>query len=493
MTTTDFEDAYSHFLSRYPEYSTTESLDRLRSDEYSRIEDLGHTYLDYTGGSLYADSQLQKHTDFLASNVLGNPHSNNPTSQQMTHYVEQARNTVLEYFNAPENEYIAVFTPNASGALKLVGEAFPFQAESSFLLTYDNHNSVNGIREFARSHGAQVAYIPVTMPDLRIDTAEMTTALTSCNAKVPNLLAYPAQSNFSGVQHSMEWIDRAHEAGFDVLLDAAAFVPTNRLDLSKVKPDFVAISFYKMFGYPTGIGCLIAKKSALKQLRRPWFAGGTIALASVQAMEHHLADNEAGFEDGTVNYLNIPAVEIGLNHLREISIDTIHDRVQYLTDWTLKELVKLRHSNGNPLVRIYGPVETIDRGATIAFNLYDPNGTMIDFRRAEELANKENISLRTGCFCNPGVNEIAEGLTSEEMQAGFSGGKRMDYPYFLSMLEHQQGKSAGAIRVSMGLVSNFKDLYKFITFIRSFLDRSSKKIGRVKFDIRTCRRLRDGS
>lgn len=37
-----------------------------------------------------------------------------------------------------------------------------------------------------------------------------------------------------------------------VLLDAAAYIPTNRLDLSVVKPDFVTMSFYKVFGYPTG-------------------------------------------------------------------------------------------------------------------------------------------------------------------------------------------------------------------------------------------------
>ena len=57
------------------------------------------------------------------------------------------------------------------------------------------------------------------------------------------LLAYPAQSNFSGVQHSLDWIQTAHEHGYDVLLDAAAYVPSNRLDLSVVKPDFVAVSW----------------------------------------------------------------------------------------------------------------------------------------------------------------------------------------------------------------------------------------------------------
>ncbi len=45
-----------------------------------------------------------------------------------------------------------------------------------------------------------------------------------------------------------------------MILDGAAFVPTSRLDLSAWTPDFVAISFYKMFGYPTGIGALLARR-----------------------------------------------------------------------------------------------------------------------------------------------------------------------------------------------------------------------------------------
>ena len=41
----------------------------------------------------------------------------------------------------------------------------------------------------------------------------------------------------------VEWIEKARKKGWDVLLDSAAFVPTNRLDLSKWHPDFVSISF----------------------------------------------------------------------------------------------------------------------------------------------------------------------------------------------------------------------------------------------------------
>ena len=87
------------------------------------------------------------------------------------------------------------------------------------------------------------------------------------------------------MQHPLEWIDCARELGWDTLLDAAAFVPTNRLDLGRWRPDFVSISFYKMFGYPTGVGCLLARREALAKLHRPWFSGGTITVASVQGRQ----------------------------------------------------------------------------------------------------------------------------------------------------------------------------------------------------------------
>ena len=52
--------------------------------------------------------------ELLRTNVFGNPHSVNPTSSAMTTLVETARERVLDYFNASPDEYIAIFTPNAS-------------------------------------------------------------------------------------------------------------------------------------------------------------------------------------------------------------------------------------------------------------------------------------------------------------------------------------------------------------------------------------------
>jgi len=466
--------ALESFLADYPTFETTRYLDDLRAAEYARLDAAGHVYLDYTGGGLYAISQLRQHMDLLSRGVFGNPHSSNPTSMAMTILVERARRSVLEFFNASPEEYVAIFTPNASGALKLVGESFPFEPGDHYLLTFDNHNSVNGIREFARGRGAEVTYVPLVLPEMRVDETRLEEYLGLARAGGHNLFAYPAQSNFSGAQHPLDWIARAQSHGWTVVLDAAAFVPTNRLDLSRWHPDFVPVSFYKMFGYPTGIGCLLARRDALAQLRRPWFAGGTITVASVQGDRYYLADSEAAFEDGTLNYLNLPGVEIGLKHIERIGPETIHERVRCLTGWLLDNLLALHHANGNPLVRLYGPSNMHCRGGTLALNFYDVAGYAIDHRVIERRANAANISLRTGCFCNPGAGEIALGISRLELVACFSQPEQ-----HLTMDDFRMcidGKSSGAVRISVGLVTNFADVYRAMQFAESLLDKTHTEL-----------------
>ncbi|PKB59004.1 MAG: hypothetical protein BZY83_04155 [SAR202 cluster bacterium Casp-Chloro-G2] len=457
-------------------FETTKPLDDLRRTDYGRLDRLGQVFLDYTGGGLYGDSQIRRFAELLDGSVFGNPHSDSPASSATTELVERARSLVLEYFNSPPGEYVAIFTPNATGAIKLVGEAYPFQPGDRYLLTFDNHNSINGVREFARTAGGDVTYVPVQPPDLRLDEAQLREQLDHPNEGGHNLFAYPSQSNFSGVQHSMDWTAYAQDRGWDVLLDCAAFAPTNRLDLSETHPDFVPLSFYKMFGYPTGVGCLLARKSALAKLIRPWFAGGTITIASVQAERHFLAEGEQAFEEGTLNYLNIPAVEIGLKHLQSVGIEMIHARVMSLTSWLLSNLLELRHSTGAPVVRVYGPTNMEARGGTLTINFFDPKEALIDHRRIDDLAGRVGISLRTGCFCNPGAGEMAHGLTEEDMALAFENSERMTFEQFLAVLEDREGKSAGAVRISIGLASNFADVYRFWEFAQSFIDQVAGEV-----------------
>src|SRR5215469_7332336 len=238
------------FLSAYPGDRSTALLDRLRATEYSYLDAGGHVYLDYAGAGLPAQVQISAHAERLRGRCFGNPHSENPTSAASTELIERARLAILAHFNAPPEEYAVIFTPNATGACRLVGEGYPFGPRTRLILTSDNHNSVNGIREFARSRGAVTQYVPFCSPELRVDDDAIRQALAKSGpgslgtawrvarggvapwagrgprarrqrslagerdvggpvAALPppagprrrGLLAYPAQSNYSGVQH----------------------------------------------------------------------------------------------------------------------------------------------------------------------------------------------------------------------------------------------------------------------------------------------------
>ena len=464
----------SEFLATYPDYVTTAQLDKLRAAEYPYLDSSGHVYLDYAGAGLAADVQLRTHADRMRGGCFGNPHSENPASRASTVLIEQTRDAVLRYFNASADEYAVIFTPNATGACRLVGEAYPFWHQPRLVLTADNHNAVHGLREFARPLGAAVSYVRFSPADLRVTDTDINAALgrgalRRGESPGPNrrrgLFAYPAQSNFSGVQHPLAWVEQAQAAGWDVLLDAAAFVPSSRLDLGVVKPEFVTLSWYKMFGYPTGIGCLLARRDALARLRRPWFSGGTVWGASVQGGFHRLADDETAFEDGTVNFLSIPDVMTGLAWISGIGIDLIHRRVGYLTGWLLGRLARLKHGNGAPLVRLYGPADGEARGGTVAFNFLDPNGALVDERAVARDASAAGISLRIGCFCNPGAWEQAFGLTGQvDLGTRWRAFPPPNVPTVDDYLQLIGLPTGGAVRVSLGLVSGIRDVERFLDF-----------------------------
>lgn len=468
-------------LATRPGDESTDSLDLLRNTEYRYLDDGGVVYLDFAGAGLAADAQHREHRNRLAAQCFGNPHSENPTSTAATEVVDRARRAVLAHLRADPEEYCVIFTANATAACRLVGEAYRFTRRSRFVVTADNHNSVIGIREFARARNTPVTYVPLDTPDLRTSDNAVDKALHPRGeflrrfGHAPRgLFAYPAQSNFTGVQHPLHWVDIAHEHGYDVLLDAAAYLPANTLDLGVVKPDFLPISWYKLFGYPTGVGCLVARRTALAALRRPWFAGGTIAAASLQGNWHVPAGDESAFEDGTLNFLSIPDITFGLGWLNDIGMDTVHRRVTALTGRLLDGLTALTHDNGAPMVRVYGPVDTVRRGGTVAFNFLDPDGTVLDERLIAAESAAAGISLRTGCFCNPGAGEAAFGISLRVLRGLFDS-RLATMDEYVTALGLPSG---GAVRVSVGTPSNRADIETFLGFAeRAYRNRPATRAG----------------
>ncbi|MET0397812.1 MAG: aminotransferase class V-fold PLP-dependent enzyme [Longimicrobiaceae bacterium] len=442
-------------------YTTDPFFCRLRAREFARLDALGQTYLDYTGGALYPESLVSRHAETLRGGVFGNPHSDSPASRASTARVEEARAAVLRHFRADPAEYEVCFTANASGALRLVGEAFPFRPGARLLLAADNHNSVNGLREFARRAGADVRHLPLDGELRLLGAAE---ALDEPPASAPGLFALPAQSNFSGVRHPAGLAAAARERGWRVLLDAAAAAPSGGLRLGEGGPDFACVSFYKMFGYPTGVGALLARRDALAELRRPWFAGGTVEFVSTRHGTHLLRRGAEGFEDGTLDFLGIAAVPDGLEWLAGVGAERLAAHLGGLTAALLDGLRALRHPGGAPAVRIHGPATTESRGATVAFNLLDPAGRAVDHERVEARARRAGISVRGGCFCNPGAAEHAFGFPAEATR-GFLERAAADGFSIPAFRAHLGGAAVGAVRVSLGPANVAEDVRRFLAFL----------------------------
>lgn len=171
---------------------------------------------------------------------------------------------------------------------------------SVFCYLEDNHTSVVGMRETVRRHGTRV--VCTTAQNVKTKGHRLnTTNRPNCVQKQSevHLFAYPAQSNFSGQKYPLNWIKQLpsgeiYISGLEhlpgqwmVVLDAASHVCTSPLDLTSNPAHFVALSFYKMFGYPTGLGALLVRNDCASFLQKDYYGGGTV-LATVSRTGLHV-------------------------------------------------------------------------------------------------------------------------------------------------------------------------------------------------------------
>ena len=170
--------ARDDFLRRFPAYAATAAVDELRAADYARLDRLGHAYLDYTGGGLYAESQLRRHHELLCRLACSatrirttRPRSPRPSSPRRRATPCAASST------PPRTSSRSSSRPTPAAPSSWSARRTRSRPGGVFLLSYDNHNSVNGIREFACRRGAAATYIPVREQDLRLDEEQVRTAL----------------------------------------------------------------------------------------------------------------------------------------------------------------------------------------------------------------------------------------------------------------------------------------------------------------------------
>ncbi|KAH8291581.1 hypothetical protein KR018_001258 [Drosophila ironensis] len=471
--------------------------------EFSRLTVNPSVYLDHAGTTLYAESQVKAAADQLMKNVICNPHTCRLTGD----FLDQVRFKVLEFFNTNAEDYHVIFTANATAALALVADNFDFGSTGNFHYCQENHTSVLGMRERVRRYASAI---------YMITESKMSVAGTKRNSFADNnfskstgrsLVTFSAQCNFSGYKLSLDVIPKIQKRGLNVkgkhvwgslelgknshyvCLDAASFVATNPLDLQKYHPDYVCISFYKIFGYPTGVGALLVSKRGAKAFgHRSFFGGGTINYAYSHAMDYQLRESfHQRYEDGTLPFLSIVGLLEGFRTLERLvpktpefsTMERISRHVHGLAKYAEEKLRDLMHSNGEPLIRLYNKVGYQDKarqGGIVAFNVRTDSGGYVGFAEIACVAALSGILLRTGCFCNIGACQHYLNLDETAMDAIYkqAGRKCGDYNDLVN------GQPTGAVRISFGYMTRVQDIDKLIEMLcSSYL--ASETAARLRF------------
>ncbi|KAL1508879.1 hypothetical protein ABEB36_003701 [Hypothenemus hampei] len=454
--------------------------------EFSRLK--GTFYMDHAGAALYSDKQMENVLLDLQRNIYSNPHAHNTSSNNTQDAIDLIRFKVLSFFNTTQEEYSVIFTSGATHALKLVAESFNFNGGTLVYLE-DNHTSVLGMRKLVDK------FRELKVADAFNLLSSKRRLMKSSSGNGENcLFVYPAESNFAGTKFPLSWIESVKKmylkdpaSKWYTLLDATCFVATNQLDLNQYKPDFVTISFYKIFGYPTGLGALIVKRSSEEVLRKKYLGGGTVLMAlSSQNVMIPRPNIHERFEDGTINFLSIISLTHGFETLCRLQLNPnlISRHTFNIAKYIHENLSELRHSNGKSVAVLYGDskFESIEnQGGIINFNLKRPNGDYVGFAEVLHIANLHKIYLRTGCFCNPGACQKFLQLSAEDVKTHYEAGHVCG-----DQNDLVNGYPTGSVRISFGYMSTYEDADTFISMIHScfvskslFTENISLKSGNV--------------
>lgn len=430
----------------------------------------GTIYLDHAGTTPYPKSLMDGFAQEMTANLFGNPHSASASSQLSTSRIEDTRLRVLQWFNADPAEFDVVFVANATAGAKLVVEALR-AVSGGFDYAYHeaSHTSLVGVREEARSS--------ICFGDADVDHVLERPRSGSCT-----LVAYPGQSNMDGRRLPLFWSAKFREnwsatsGKMYTLLDAAALASTSPLDLSDSEsaPDFVVVSFYKIFGFPD-LGGLIVRRQAYEIFdQRRYFGGGTVDMVVCLKEAWHASKGQFlhdRLEDGTLPVHNIIALDLAMKIHTTLfgGMARVSAHTSYLARRLREGLASLRHANGTPVCMIYSktrddiPDKSLQAGPIVAFNIRSQHAAWVSLTEFEKLATAKLFHIRTGGVCNPGGIASALGLEPWDMKRNFSSGLRCG-----AENDVMGGRPTGVIRASLGAMSTMEDVDKFIAFVEEF-------------------------
>ena len=315
-------------------------------------------------------------------------------------------------------------------------------------------------------------------------------------------------STVAGIVSNMKERKESSGEHWFALLDIAKASASGPIFLSETGVDFAVMSFYKLFGMPTGLGALIVKRSSLGVLKQRfseiYFGGGSVDV--VLPSENFAVPRQGlqSFSNGTAHFRGINELSVGFNTIRKVGgMEAISTHTKCLATEFVRRLRLLRHANGRKAITIYGAwsnwhapthshsnnLSSIERspGPTVSMNVQRFDGTLVGYSEVSNLASLFAVPLRfrTGCFCNTGACQSSLNLTNDQLKENFTSGHVCGDDNDLI-----NGIPTGAIRISFGKDSCWEDLDATVSFLRKYFVNEKTQITKpmkfLKSNLKCC-------
>ena len=303
-------------------------------------------------------------------------------SNQATQAMEEARDKVRAFINAPTREEI-VWTYGTTDAINLVANTFGrmnFRKDDEIILTeMEHHANIVPWQIIAGQVGAVIRVIP--MDDRGVLQFDQFTALLGPKTR---LLAITQISNVLGTVNPIKkYIEEAHKHNVPVLVDGAQSAPHMSVDVRDLDCDFFVFSGHKMYG-PTGVGVLYGKRELLDEM--PPYRGGGEMIDRVTFEQTTYNETPFKFEAGTPPIAAAIGMGAAVDYILENDFEAMHRHEHELLQYATKRLLEV---DG---LKIIGTAP--DKASIISFTLKDIHphdiGTLLD---------QQGIAIRTGHHC----------------------------------------------------------------------------------------------
>lgn len=346
-------------------------------------------YLDSGATSQKPQAVIDAEVDFYAKHNAAAHRGAHQLAEEATELFEASRQTVANFLGAKSEEI--VFTKSATESLNLLaysfsnaepGSKFAIGPANSIVVSeMEHHANLIPWQQLAKRSGAELKWFGVTS-DGRLDESNIDSLITSKT----RIVAITQQSNVLGTINNLEQIiEKAHQVGAIVIVDACQSVPHIPVDVTKLGADFIVFSGHKILG-PTGVGVLWGRYDLLNDLP-PFLFGGSM-IENVTMTDATWAQAPRRFEAGVPNMAQVIGLAAAVKYIQAIGIDSIHEHEKTLTAYLLNELAQI------PGVSVVGPTDLSLRGGTVSFT--------VDGIHPHDLGqylDSAGIAVRTGHHC----------------------------------------------------------------------------------------------